>query len=77
MGKFSKYLTEWLIHSIGTNIKFSLVVLSHIIFGGIIFFEIKKGSIVMTGFTVAAVIIVPLIYLYVLRTVLKKYGKTL
>ena len=77
MEKFSKYLSEWLIHSIGTRIKFSLVVLSHIIFGIILFFEIGKGSLILTGMTIAAVIIVPVIYLHVLKTTLKEHGKTL
>jgi hypothetical protein len=77
MKNISKHLTAWLTHSIGRKSDFLLMVISHVIFGVLLFFEIEKGPLVLRGVTAIAAITVPVIYLLVLRNIVKQHGKAI
>jgi len=77
MKKLFSEIMAWLEKTLRIKAEFYLIVISHIVFGILLFFEMKKGLPLFKGITIAAIILVPLLYLFTLRKVLYEKNKDL
>jgi len=73
MKKLFPELTAWLEKTLKVKAEFYLIVISHIVFGILLFFELKDNLPLLKGITIAAIILVPLLYLFTLRKLLSRY----
>ena len=69
MKKLFSALTQWLEKTIRIKAEFYAIVISHIVFGVLLFFELKDDLPLLKGITIAAIILVPLLYLFTLRKI--------